>query len=203
MIKNIKYIPIELDSPYDTLVWTFDFEYDFDILSEIDTNYTGISPGGILPIPGRQIYDYTKSEKLSDCVQEWKNNIVKNLENIFYEKETFELFKKRWPIRQENFANLVRPHTEIFQDLPGFSMGRHLDNQSVIANVIVNLKDNNDGTIFHNYKSSHEVLFQASGKKNTGIIFLNTPSSLHSVQNDVDQTRYILYTSLILKGNWH
>lgn len=202
MIENIKYTPINIDSQYTTIAWTFDFNAPIDIISEIDINLGTTVIDGLLPIPGRQVCNFSKSKEITTFVSNWNSYVINKLQDIFYEDEIYSIFKTRWPISKENFIDTMSMHTAIFRDPPQFSMGPHLDNQSVVANVIINLKDNDNSTRFHNYQQHDEIVYNASGKTNTGIIFLNTPGSLHSVKNNLTVDRYILYSSVLIKNNW-
>ena len=85
----------------------------------------------------------------------------------------------------------------IYKDQAGFAMTPHLDNSHVMAQMVVNLlQDNDTATEFH-YFNELSPCYRAPLKKNHGVIFLNTPGSVHSIAN-VNKTRWILYGGLLI-----
>jgi hypothetical protein len=116
---------------------------------------------------------------------------------VFSEKIE-KTFRSRWPIDKEQFDNYMFVRTFIMKDSPNFSMSKHLDNQRVVGNAIINLVDNSSTTEFFDYRDPDKVIFSTTGKKNTGVFFLNTPAALHRIRNQ-NADRYIANSSIMMK----
>ena len=100
-----------------------------------------------------------------------------------------------WFDRLYKFA--LSPFTEhitIICDKPGFIMGSHLDNRNMFGILILNVIDNpvGTGTVFARSYNG-EALYTAPTKKNSGVFFMNTHETWHSVANMSNSNRYILY----------
>lgn len=70
------------------------------------------------------------------------------------------------------------------KDMPGFDQPYHLDFRFSMWAGIINLQDNDTGTIFTTDHKNYTDLthyYQASGKKFTGTFWLNTENNWHSV----------------------
>jgi hypothetical protein len=77
-------------------------------------------------------------------------------------------------------------------------MGKHLDNQRVVANAIINLCDNDSTTEFFDYTNPSTAIFSTTGTKNKGVLFLNTPAALHHIKN-LNSNRYTANSSIMIK----
>jgi hypothetical protein len=87
--------------------------------------------------------------------------------------------------------------TTILRDQAKFAMAPHLDNSHVMVQIVVNLlQDNETSTEFYNFNESTPC-YRAPLKKNHGVMFLNTPGSMHSITNN-NNTRWILYGGLLI-----
>jgi len=167
------------------LQWSEDFTSKGDIL---------------LPHPDTR-YNYTpKSDKLTE---RWVNYIQFNkdlfIDQIFSkENKDFQKFKSRWCWPVETLKNKISLSTSILKDLPGHRMGPHLDNEYIFAVLIVNLCKNKSATTFHEINNNLGKIYEAPKEKGKGLLFLNTPGSLHSFENNSDSDRYISYTTFAL-----
>jgi hypothetical protein len=182
---------------YRNCIWTFDIVTDTDITYQLLTaSYQPIN--SLLPVTGRQCYETKSSDILDTFINTLNNLIFVKIQDLVFSEETKKIFQTRWPINADQFDHNFFSRTDIFKDPPNFSMGKHLDNQRVIGNAIVNLADNSSTTEFFDYKDPDTVIFSTVGTKNTGVLFLNTPASLHHIQNH-NADRYIANSSIMIK----
>jgi hypothetical protein len=101
-------------------------------------------------------------------------------------------FKSRFYKSVDEYCNSTRWFATVLRDQPEFNMNPHLDNSHIMIQMIVNLKqDNETATEFYQFNKSTPV-YQAPLKKNHGVVFLNTPGSVHSIVNP-NKTRWIFY----------
>lgn len=184
------------NSGYQTYAWSFDFFPTLDIMEELKTA-TFKSLDGILDIPQRQNLN-TRSYNLNEFLIKFNQNVLDQVYKTVFSSEIKTKFLQRWPITQDQFYDYFYASTAIFRDPENFSMSPHLDNQSVVGNVILNIDDNLSTTSIHNYLSPSKIVFTSGGTKNKGFFFLNTPGALHSITNG-DKIRHIIYTSIMLK----
>lgn len=182
---------------YRNCIWTFDVIDDIDITEPLlTTNYQPLD--SLLPVGGRKNYVKTSSNVLDTFIDTLNNLIFVKMQELVFAEEIKETFQSRWPIDKEQFDNNMFVMTHILKDPPNFSMGKHLDNQRVVGNAIVNLIDNSSTTEFFDYRNPDNVIFSTTGTKNTGVLFLNTPAALHHIKNkNVD--RYIANSSIMIK----
>lgn len=81
------------------------------------------------------------------------------------------------------------------QDMPGFDQPYHLDFRFSMWAGIINLQDNDIGTIFtkdHKDYSDLSYYYQASGKKFTGTFWLNTENNWHSVPKVISNRKVVV-----------
>jgi len=83
----------------------------------------------------------------------------------------------------DEYGNSSVCTSSVLQDQPGFEMLPHLDNKHVMAQLVVNLlQDYETATEFY-YFNSNAPCYRAPLKKNHGVVFLNTPGSVHGIAN--------------------
>jgi hypothetical protein len=182
---------------YRNCIWTFDVVNDIDITDQLlVSNYQPLD--SLLPVCGRETYVKNSSNTLDTFIDTFNNLVLLKIQELVFSEKTKEIFQSRWPITKEQFDSDFFVKTQIFKDPPNFSMGKHLDNQRVVGNAIVNLVDNNSTTEFFDYKDPDKVIFSTEGTCNKGILFLNTPSSLHHIKN-LNSDRYIINASIMIK----
>lgn len=92
----------------------------------------------------------------------------------------------------------VRGSGKVIRDLKGHSMTPHFDNRFVMANLIINLADNKDGTVFYKYGSS-EIIFKAPLGVGEGVFFFNNPFTRHNITVDHTEERFIFLGSYTLQ----
>jgi hypothetical protein len=112
-----------------------------------------------------------------------------------------EYIQQNWYRGLEYYKNNTKMTLNIYKDLPGFSMGSHIDNSHIMFQLLINLTDNDTGTAFHTPstwltpKSTDIPVYKGTGEQGKGLIFVNTPNSAHSI-NDVTKDRYIVYATI-------
>jgi len=198
ILNNFKLLnDVCANTMYRNCIWTFDVINDLNITEQLLTvNYQPLD--SLLPVGGRKNYVKKSSNTLDTFIDTLNNLIFVKTQELVFAEEIKETFQSRWPIDKEQFDSNIFAMTHILKDPPNFSMGKHLDNQRVVGNAIVNLIDNSSTTEFFDYRNPDKVIFSTTGTKNTGVLFLNTPASLHYIKNkNVD--RYIANSSLMIK----
>ena len=185
------------NTTYRNCIWTFDVVTDIDMSEQVLTaDYQPLD--SLLPVDGRKNYIKKSSNILDTAIDTLNNLIFEKTQELVFAEEIKKTFQSRWPIDKEQFDNNMFIITHILKDPPNFSMGKHLDNQRVVGNAIVNLIDNSSTTEFFDYRDPDKVMFSTTGTKNTGVLFLNTPAALHHIKNkNVD--RYIANSSIMIK----
>lgn len=108
-------------------------------------------------------------------------------------------------------SNTVQPGNLLFKDSPKFKMNPHYDSRFTIGTLLINLKDNANGTFFHedpdlNYTTSNfdttlPVFYESTNMKGKGVFILNSERSFHSVENRGNSDRYMLSIVYSLKTN--
>lgn len=83
----------------------------------------------------------------------------------------------------------------IILDHPNFEMGVHLDNHSIIVQLIVNLLSDNETSTEFYLINQRDSVYQAPKLKNHGVLFVNTPGALHGIRN-ITKPRWIWYSSI-------
>jgi hypothetical protein len=182
---------------YQNCIWTFDFDPGEDISQELLlADYQQFN--SLLPVGSRQHYNITSSGILDEFIQKLDNLVFLNFKELLVEENTKKIFQSRWPISLDQVDDNFFIRTHIFKDPANFSMSKHLDNQRVVANSVINLVDNNSTTEFFNHMDPNKVIFSTTGRRNTGVFFLNTPAALHHIKN-FNSDRYIVNSSIMIK----
>jgi hypothetical protein len=101
-------------------------------------------------------------------------------------------FKHRYCMPVEEYQKRTYWFSTIHKDQAGFSMTPHLDNYHIMAQMIVNLLQDADTATEFYYFNESLPCYRGPLKKNHGVVFLNTPGSIHSISN-MNKTRYTLY----------
>ena len=89
------------------------------------------------------------------------------------------------------------------KDSPGYKMEPHYDNRGIFGNIILNLQDNKDSTVFYNYNRVGNLetsSYEGPSEVNKGVFFLNSENTLHSVKNTSEEDRYILNIALVINS---
>ena len=198
ILNNFKLLDnVYTNRMYRNCIWTFDVVDDIDITKLLLTaDYQSLD--SLLPVGGRKNYVKKSADTLDTFIDSFNNLIFLKIQELVFAEKIKEIFQSRWPIDSKQFDSNMFAMTHIFKDPPNFSMGKHLDNQRVVGNAIVNLVDNNSTTEFFDYKDPNKVIFSTEGTRNKGILFLNTPAALHHIKN-LNSDRYIINTSIMIK----
>lgn len=184
---------------YRNCIWKFDFNHDYDLTPHLlSADYQKLNGMLITKTNSRQEYIFKTDNILDQFINDIDNLILPIVKDLVFEENIKKVFQSRWPITEDQFNSNFFTRTHIFKDTPNFSMGKHLDNQRVVGNFIINIYDNSSTTEFFNYTDPTQAIFSTTGKKNTGIFFLNTPAALHHIKN-YDSDRYILSSSILIK----
>lgn len=106
-------------------------------------------------------------------------------------------FQPRYHMSLDQYRTRTRWFATVLRDQPGFKMAPHLDNNHVMVQMVVNLlQDNKTATEFYHFNETAPC-YRAPLKRNCGVIFLNTPGSVHSIVNP-NNTRWIFYSGLLI-----
>ena len=177
---------------YRTPVWEVEVKSDvldvpeFDLELRNDQNFS-ISEGHRTNL--RSIYNGTGV--VSKFLAESHQDFLLDLVSLTPE------FRPRYYKSLGEYQHKTSWFNTVLRDQPGFAMIPHLDNNHVMVQMVVNLlQDNETATEFHYFNESKSC-YRAPLKKNHGVVFLNTPGSVHSITN-VTQTRWILYGGLTI-----
>jgi hypothetical protein len=182
---------------YSNCIWTFDIITNIDVSEQLFiSEYQPLN--SLLPIGGRKNYIKKSSDILDTFINTLNDLVFLKTQELVFSEKMKGTFQSRWPIEEEQFNHNMFAMTHIFKDPPNFSMGKHLDNQRVVGNAIVNLIDNSSTTEFFDYRDPDKVIFSTIGARNTGVLFLNTPAALHHIKNK-NADRYIANSSIMIK----
>ena len=176
---------------------------EFD-LPEIQTNNTldyGENPVSNASVLRREITNVP--DKFLQRWHEHGDTLEKFIKDPQLQKNNLEI-GAMWFGRNQKFRWNHSDSPRILQDLPGFYMDAHLDNRTVLGVVIVNLKDNPDGTgteILELPSNTHDhtrmpPLYKAPTKKGTGILLFNNWNTWHRIANKSNEERLIAYYTL-------
>jgi hypothetical protein len=181
----------------------FEFEVDNLPTDEIimeESNYFDVKPNS------RNIFDYDKmhSNELKPLVESFNSNFLYAILNKIYELNP-STFGRIWPLNEKRygvFTNFLKEQvnitTSICMDTPGWELKKHFDNRFVFANFILNLVDNPVSTKFYDYRRNDKLIYEATYKKGTGILFINYENTYHSYKNDSFKNRYALISCMNL-----
>jgi len=184
--------PDDVHNQYSTPVWEVEVHSDilnmpeFESALQDDNNFT-TSAGHNNPLRSGFCGSGIVADFLADSQKDFLLDLVTQSST----------FKPRYPMPAEEYQKRTHWLATIYRDQAGFAMTPHLDNNHVMVQMVVNLlQDNNTATEFH-YVNNTVPCYRAPLKKNHGVIFLNTPGSIHSITG-VDKTRWILYCGLTI-----
>jgi hypothetical protein len=100
-------------------------------------------------------------------------------------------FRPRYHSSLDQYRTRTGWFATVLRDQPGFKMAPHLDNSHVMVQMVVNLVQHNTTATEFYYFNETAPCYRAPLKKNHGVIFLNTPGSVHGITN-VHNTRWTL-----------
>lgn len=131
------------------------------------------------------------------------NGIVRDLLNVSLKDKLIDIAftnpytKSRFFNTKSYYQQNSKYVAKILKDSPGFKMNPHIDNNHVMIQMIVNLiQDNETSTEFY-YFNQTEPAYHSPKTKNHGVVFVNTPGAIHSI-NGITKPRYILYVAVII-----
>jgi hypothetical protein len=108
-----------------------------------------------------------------------------------------DCFKPMYYKSVDEYAETTVWSASVLQDQPGFKMVPHLDNKHVMVQMVVNLlQDYETATEFY-YFNNATPCYRGPLKKNHGVIFLNTPGSVHGIAN-VNEPRWTLSAGVLV-----
>jgi hypothetical protein len=131
-------------------------------------------------------------------------SIVSSFSNVSQKDRLLEIALQH-PLAKPRFFHPISYYQEharwfstILKDEPGFRMWPHIDNSHIMIQMIVNLlQDNDTSTVFFNIFDQQQPVYQAPRKQNHGIVFLNTPGSIHTITG-VTKKRHIWYAGVLI-----
>ena len=187
------YVGEEIIWGHQLAIWEVSLQ-DFDLTTlhhELQTiQWEGNQPQGNLRL--------AMSYPPPDSIHAFKNEVESLKDDILeqlYETGS-ELIKQNWYRGLEYYKNNVKMYCNIYKDLPKFSMGPHIDNAHIMFQLLINISENDTGTIFHNHNLAiSEPAYKATGNQGKGIIFINNPNSAHSI-TDITKDRYVIYATI-------
>ena len=151
-------------------------------------------------------YRYNRDANQSTVLTEFVSNIETTLVATVYDT----IFAQE-PVRAARYKPVEWYRSkaicaDIYKDTAGFKMPPHLDNQHVLAQIIINLTPGKTSTKFHS-PADHLALgairwqdlpaqYTAPTQELKGIVFFNNANSVHSISG-LTEDRYILYMSLV------
>ena len=100
-------------------------------------------------------------------------------------------FRTRYHNSLDHYRTRTGWLATVLRDQPEFKMAPHLDNSHVMAQMVVNLVQHNTTATEFYYFNKTVPCYRAPLKKNHGVIFLNTPGSVHGITN-INKTRWTL-----------
>lgn len=183
---------------YEVFAWTFEFSHNHKLDDLDNVELFTNKQDAQLPFP--QSRTHCKIG-ISPALDTLRINASEKLQNIFplLASEETQYFKSRWMWDPKSLQPATYTFTDVVRDSDGFMLGPHIDNGFIIGNAVMNLVDNNCGTLFHQLSPQAKPEFIASGERGKGVFFLNGPGALHSITNDSGRTRYTLATSWQLR----
>ena len=181
----------------------FEFKIDNIPPKEIiidELNYSHIKENS------RNVFDSKKMyiDELKPLMECFKDEFLYDVVSKIYESNE-TIMQRLWPFNKNRygvFGNFLKEYTcivtSIFLDTPGFKLSKHIDNRFTVANFILNLIDNPVSTKFYDYRNDSKLIYEAPKEKGTGIFFLNYENNYHSYNNDTNENRYAMISSIIL-----
>ena len=149
-------------------------------------------------------FDMMHSTEIKPLIDSFSDENLYKIIDELYESNKY-IFGRSWILNSNKYGSMyefVKKHTNInthiFMDRPGMNFAPHFDNRLVFANFILNLDDNPISTKFYDYKNNSKLIYEAPKEKGTGIFFLNHENGMHSYNNDTNQNRYAMMSSVIL-----
>ena len=176
-------------------------EFDLPDIELINDLEYGENPVSNVSILRREII--IDSDEFLQRWHEHGNTLEEFIKDPQLQKNNSEI-GAMWFGRNQKFRWCHALAPTILQDSPGFFMEPHLDNRTVLGVVIVNLKDNPDGTgteILELPSNTHDhtrmpPLYKAPTKKGTGILLFNNWNTWHRIANKSNEERLIAYYTL-------
>lgn len=126
------------------------------------------------------------SDQVTDSVNRYQREILEH----FSTHDQFVYHHNRLTVD----SNLIM-NSQIHHDSSGFEMAPHIDNSTVVVQMIVNIFQDNTETTRMYSPYSRTPYFEVPLQKNQGVVFVNSPGSLHAA-GPVTSDRYTLYSHI-------
>ena len=157
----------------------------------------------------KEYEDSIESQNFINWLEEFKekNNILELISNLLDLETNQAYFYREYPVSgkvekiYDFLKNKCNIRYRVLKDEPGYKMANHFDNRSVFGNLFINLTTNNNvSTHFVNtftntnktvLDTETKIHYKAPIKKNQGIFFLNTSDTLHGIENNSNEQRFI------------
>ena len=196
-------IHINKKSPIEDTFLVFEFKIDdyipVDFIKD-ESNYLQINDESRNGFS----FDMMHSTEIKPLIDSFSDeNLYKIIDEI-YESNKYT-FKRSWILNSNKYNSMydfIKKNTNIithiFMDRPEMKFEPHFDNRFVFANFILNLDDNPVSTKFYDYGNNSKLIYEAPKEKGMGIFFLNHESTYHSYNNDTNQNRYAMMSTITL-----
>jgi hypothetical protein len=196
-------IHINKKSPIDDNFLVFEFKIDDYIpvgFIKDESNYLQINDESRNGFS----FDMMHSTEIKPLIDSFSDeNLYKIIDEI-YESNKYT-FGRSWILNSNKYNSMydfIKKNTNIithiFMDRPEMKFAPHFDNRFVFANFILNLDDNPVSTKFYDYGNNSKLIYEAPKEKGMGIFFLNHESTYHSYNNDTNQNRYAVMSTITL-----
>jgi hypothetical protein len=150
------------------------------------------------------LFDKMHSTEIESLINSFSDENLYKIIDDLYESNKF-WFGMSWILNLKKYGSMydfIKKNTNIithiFMDRPEMKFAPHFDNRFVFANFILNLDDNPVSTKFYDYRNNSKLIYEAPKEKGMGIFFLNNENSHHSYNNDTNQNRYAMMSTIIL-----
>lgn len=155
-----------------------------------------------LPVKtSRQFSNKTSNPDLIALFQDFRSGLLLKQVVELNEKHFYTMYPWRKEIYDSSAMFIdeqVYAAGNIVKDQKGHTMTPHYDNRFVIANLIINLSDNKDSTVFYKY-GTEEIALIGPKEIGTGVFFFNNPFTPHNITIANSEERIVFLGSYVLK----
>lgn len=184
--------PSDVHHCYNTPVWEVEIQSDlldtpeFDLSLRLDENFDVSQSHRNI-----QRSTFCGTGVVAEFLAQSQRDFILDLVSSYFQ------FNKRYFQSIDHYKRTSGWQSIVLRDQPGFQMKPHIDNSHVMAQMVVNLLEDNDTSTEFYYFNDQQPCYRAPLKKNHGVIFLNTPGAVHSISN-INKTRWILYSNVLI-----
>jgi hypothetical protein len=148
----------------------------------------------------RKLY-FGEDENFYEFQQAFKESIPGIVSKFIEMDQKQKLMPKRWPTdKVDDISNRIQLQMFPIIDMPGYSLGSHLDQRTWFATGLLNVIDNHPVTFFTKRQHKNFLdrpFYTVEGKAGEGVLWLNTESTWHHMKT-VPHERKIIQMNLVL-----